>query len=386
MSRPLNLMRRRACGFTLIELLVVIAIIAVLIALLLPAVQAAREAARRAQCVNNMKQIGLAIHNYHQTNDCFPPAGLVARNEGTPGNFRLNASFSAQARMLGFTEQSALYNAANFALNVDQDAYDIWANLTVIRTRLALYLCPSDQAPAWNMTGTAPLTSNVAPGCNYFASTGSSLEWASASNTQYPAVANTASGPPNGPFVVGGPAIGIAAINDGTSNPIAFGEWRVGSGVYATVTIPTDIIMMGALPAGVTRNTPTVNMPLGSAGLLPWLQQCAANVANTADRGNRKTVSLGESWSLGLPSYSIGNVLLAPNPKYPNCNDSLASGSGGNAVNKAGVYTLSSRHPGGANILMCDGSVRFLKDSTNLVTVWSLGSRAQGEVLSSDSF
>src|SRR5262249_33083100 len=211
MSHSLALMRLRARGFTLIELLVVIAISAVLIALLLPAVQAAREAARRAQCVNNLKQIGLAMHNYHQTNDCFPPAGLVARNEGTPGQFRLNASFSAQARMLSFTEQAPLYNAANFALNVDQDGYDVWANISVIRTRLAMYLCPSAFAPAWNMTGTQPLQSNVAPGCNYFASTGSSLEWANASSAQYPGVANTVGGPPNGPFIVGGPAIGIAA-------------------------------------------------------------------------------------------------------------------------------------------------------------------------------
>ncbi|MBX6314214.1 MAG: DUF1559 domain-containing protein, partial [Isosphaeraceae bacterium] len=152
---------------------------------------------------------------------------------------------------------------------------------------------------------------------------------------------------------------------------------------YNLVTIPTDIVMIGSLPAGVSRNTPTVNMPLGSGGFLPWLQQCAASVSNPGNRGNRKTVSLGESWALGLPSYSLGNVLLPPNPKYPNCNNSTGSG---NAVNKPGVYTLSSRHPGGANVLMCDGSVRFLKDSTNMQTVWALGSRAQGEIISADAF
>src|SRR4051794_22969991 len=98
-------------GFTLIELLVVIAIIAVLIALLLPAVQAAREAARRSQCVNNLKQIGLALHNYHSTNDCFPSAAIPTRKSDlTVGN---NNSFSAQARLLGFMEQKPIYDATN---------------------------------------------------------------------------------------------------------------------------------------------------------------------------------------------------------------------------------------------------------------------------------
>src|SRR5262245_40294229 len=107
--------RSRRLGFTLIELLVVIAIIAVLIALLLPAVQAAREAARRAQCVNNMKQIGLALHNYHSTNDCFPPGGLPTIVPGTLA-ISANSSFSALARLLNSVEQAPLYNAANFVV------------------------------------------------------------------------------------------------------------------------------------------------------------------------------------------------------------------------------------------------------------------------------
>ena len=88
-------------------------------------------------------------------------------------------------------------------------------------------------------------------------------------------------------------------------------------------------------------------------------------------------------WAWGLPGFSFGNVVLAPNPKTPNC--SVDTGSS-NTIWNPGIWTLSSRHPGGANVLMADGSVRFLKDSTSLQTVWALGSRAQGEVISSDSY
>src|SRR5262249_38132706 len=106
-------------AFTLIELLVVIAIIAVLIALLLPAVQSAREAARRSQCVNNMTQIGLGLHNYHQTSDCFPTGAFITRD--APGTTRANGSFSAVARMLNFMEQQALYNAMDFSISHRND-------------------------------------------------------------------------------------------------------------------------------------------------------------------------------------------------------------------------------------------------------------------------
>lgn len=94
-----------------------------------------------------------------------------------------------------------------------------------------------------------------------------------------------------------------------------------------------------------------------------------------------KSTTIGEAWTLSQPSHTLGNMLVPPNPKTPNCNI-----SNGNNVNQPGVYGLSSYHPGGANVLMTDGSVRFLKDSTNIQTIWALGSCAGGEVISADAY
>src|SRR5271157_319813 len=116
----MEFLRRSRRGFTLIELLVVIAIIAVLISLLLPAVQSAREAARRAQCTNNLKQIGLAMHNYHTANNTFPPGTAASYNTQNPGCIAW-MGWSAQALMLNYLEQAPLYNAANFSLDPIED-------------------------------------------------------------------------------------------------------------------------------------------------------------------------------------------------------------------------------------------------------------------------
>ncbi len=360
---------RREWGFTLIELLVVIAIIAVLIALLLPAVQAAREAARRAQCVNNLKQIGLGLHNYHSVNDVFPPGGLYRANSSNPaGTPAVNLDFSAHVRILGSMEQMPLYNSVNWSIGSINDA-NFQANTTVTTSRLNVFLCPSATWPGWSGIGLP----GIAPGNSYFESCGSSLEYNG----------TMTGGAPNGMFMVGGSSIGIRDVQDGTSNTIAFGEWRIGDGNLSIVSVPSDIVYVGAYPQGVSRNKPPMNLPLmGAAVFQQWTQQCSAAVGSSGREEH--TSELGEYWACAINAMALGNCLLAPNPQVPNCTTTKNSATAG--LTGPGMYTLSSFHPSGGNVLLADGSVRFLKSSTNLQTIWSLGSRAQGEVISADAY
>ncbi len=258
-------------------------------------------------------------------------------------------------------------------------------NYTVTETRLSGFLCPSSPPP----TCTAIDFPTTATGNNYFASSGSSIEVTADMSASSPcyvapwcsAVANPA--PPNGMFYfIGytGRPVTIAGIRDGLSNTVAFGEWKVGDGNKNQFTVPTDLVSVPAAsnPFAALRFTPNINMPAGAAALTAYISLCASDQGVPADEIARYA-SLGESWALSLGQYTRGNLLVAPNPKTSNCN-----WSGGLA--SPGLWSLSSYHPGGANVLLADGSVRFLKDSTSQPTVWALGSIAQGEIISADSY
>lgn len=214
-------------GFTLIELLVVIAIIAILIALLLPAVQQAREAARRTQCRNNLKQIGLALHNYHDTHSVFPPGQLRGRNPSSGLEFGNGASWGAF--LLPFMDQAPLYNRLNFNCGITQ-ASSGCPNNALVRTLGAIpgVICPSDaERPALRAAhgSTEPNYIPSAPATSYFGTIGPFNTWG---DSGAPRVSG-------GIFTIDpGPRVNISAITDGTTNTIAVGEqtYRVWTGGY----------------------------------------------------------------------------------------------------------------------------------------------------------
>ena len=319
---------RHRRGFTLIELLVVIAIIAVLIALLLPAVQAAREAARRTQCVNNLKQMALAVNNYESTNNCYPGGSYSNFNSGVVP-YKYPENFSVFVRLLPYTEQSPVYNAVNFNLTGSNHE-----NITIQGVKLAALTCPSDPntqsliiqqtnqagspgSPGWSYNLVMP----PPPGTWTLAFSSYAACVGTFGNGGY----NTSYDPPksgcssefanyNG-VIYNDSSVRIASVTDGTSNTIMFGEH-----CHQNLLI----------------NDPT----FGAAD---------------------------NSWFSGRWYDTLFATMYPPNLK------TNAPGTNGLALTGTGNYyyptVATSQHPGGANFAFCDGSVKFLKDTINS---WSL--------------
>jgi prepilin-type processing-associated H-X9-DG protein len=354
--------------------LVVIAIIGVLIALLLPAVQAAREAARRSQCTNNLKQLALASANYESANQCYPPGGLpcLATDGATAGGW---GTWSAHAFMLGYLEQAPLYNSINFWI-VNQGGGGAgslpgaWMNSTAVATRINSFLCPSSDLP----NSTLPYSNARSPGNNYFASVGPCMGFHGdyGPNSQ-----------PVGMFYFGGPAVTAASVTDGTSNTIAFGEWRTGDFKSGKLSIPQDVIRLMNNPNNdLGWDSPLYNMPAGANAFLGYLNLAVQAAPGSIGNGDLNRSWLGETWSTSMFGRGLGNTLLPPNSNFPNFELSPWCGD----FDCWGNFGLSSFHPAGANVSFADGSVRFLKSSTNMQVVWAVGSRNNGETISSDAY
>jgi len=375
----------RPVGFTLIELLVVIAIIAVLIALLLPAVQSAREAARRAQCVNNLKQLGLAFANYEANQGSYPMS-YAQRAIWDPTNACNTAEdsgwgdWSPQAQLMGYLEQNAVYNSLNFSIASAANGLDNGVQATAILTKVASFLCPSSP-PAIGLLYCCAIIpgSNTNPGNNYWGSVGPTVcPWLSANPPGIFAIMA------NGIGQSGTAKIGVSTITDGTSNTIAFSEWRMGDFNQNQLSIQDAIDIKQNVGNFGCWNNMNNNSSMPGAGLpafTAFLQTCAGAAPGTLGTKYNKS-TLGSEWAQGMLGHTLGTTLLAPNSSYPNCNMEPWGGD----MDAPTMLNMSSYHPGGANMAMADGSVRFVKSSTAMQVIWALGSKAGGEVISADQY
>ncbi|MFO0817502.1 MAG: DUF1559 domain-containing protein [Pirellulales bacterium] len=328
-------------GFTLVELLVVIAIIGVLVALLLPAVQAAREAARRTACNNNLKQLGLAMHNFHDVNGKFP------RNYRQVGGNAWEA-LSANYFILPFVEQQPLFdmqepNLSNWG----------WTYSNTMNTRLAVFLCPS--TPAGNRRGTHPHGWD-GPGGNYAWSTGSSIETVWAGDRFNGIIAYQVDRT-------------MADVTDGLSNTLLASELLAGSGqTGGSGKFPNDVFYTGNGPfnAVVNRDFPTL-AELNVIG----------TTAKSSPIGYKS--NNGNMWAWYAAAFSTLNTAAPPNWSFPSAGGDCCPG--GSHDWGFGIIPPRSKHPGVVNALLGDASVRTIANTVDVLTFQRLGNRRDGQPL-----
>lgn len=353
-------------GFTLIELLVVIAIIAVLISLLLPAVQSAREAARRAQCVNNLKQMGLALHGYHDIHGSFP-MGAMFGIVSPPATYQAKQNLSPHVAMLPFLEQTAVYNAFNLIWGCEDNA-GTWVykvQRTAQTAQLKMYLCPSDVYSGKSNNNATTNTNN------YYGSVGTTTNLTNSST----GIASLANVETSG-FFGFQRVYNMAASTDGLSNTIAFSEAVVGNPNQGYRQRNVGLNRVTAIPAAALLTNAAAN----PAATLQGLKACTA--AWQSGSGGSIDRQRGQNWAHGAMAFTLFNTIATPNHSqdmWTHCSN-VSSGA-------LGVYSnADSFHPGGVNACMGDGSVKFLKDSVNQQVYWGLGTRNGGEVISADAY
>ncbi len=340
--------RRRSRGFTLIELLVVIAIIAILIALLLPAVQQAREAARRTQCKNNLKQIGLALHNYHDVAQAFPPGGTtcsacVCDNLTTPSYRTGNIGHNFTADILPYLDQAPLYNRLNWSVAGSYESFlsPSSAMSIAVGTVVPAYKCPSSVLPGVLVGGNSL---NVNFGI-----------------LEYVGLAGQNPSAPDGTFYVNS-KIGLSKFTDGASNTIVVGEY---SGL-AKGTPPSA-------PAQTIQQASRISVD----GVV-WYGFYNAHIGAPPSNSPTGIVSgAGGNWTASWAVKLLQKVQYgyspAPNVAYVT---SVAKTLAPNSI----TQSLKSGHTGGVHVLMGDGTVRFISDSIDAQTLLNLSTIAGGEV------
>ena len=353
---------RSSRGFTLIELLVVIAIIAVLVALLLPAVQQACEAARRTQCRNNLRQMGLALHNYESTYSRFPMAGTR------------DSDFSVQSRLLPFVEQGNLQSLLDFTETAFSGGWSGKAPdprfVTAFATPIPLFLCPSDPAPAV-ITVDFSGTTYAYGGLNYMASTGSATDLNYDFNTVTDGIFYQYSGNT------------FRDITDGASNTVVMSETVRSVGPDFTIPagqvpkFPYQATLNGSAGLG---STSTPGLPAGGAwaafanasGLLsnPDLSQIVPTLSGWRGGESPALRGRGTSWAFTGAINCMTNGYLPPNSRLPDV-----------VTHWTGFFGPRSFHTGSANVLMGDGSVRTLSDSMDTSLAHALHSKNGGEVV-----
>jgi prepilin-type N-terminal cleavage/methylation domain-containing protein len=353
---------RAMLGFTLIELLVVIAIIAVLIALLLPAVQAAREAARRSQCVNNLKQLGIAIQNYIDVNGALPP---TSNTFPAPAGIGSTNNFSMKTRMLPYMEQQALFNALN-----QSNQYNEAPNGTATSTQINTFLCPSD--PTRINRGMSMYPGHDFGDNNYYNNLGLCL---TLNGNQF-------DGPAYSMGTNYGPIVTPASIVDGTSSTAIFSESIKGLEVSGTSSAPW-LTWVSGTPFSTTTPSPTA--PAGSPSLQFTLQVIGATCQSSSKVGG--LISKGYSWALQSPGGGGGySHIMPPNKKACSFSNLDTNTPNSYTFANATMFGASSYHPGGVDVGFLDGTVRFIKDSVNLGAWGAIATKAGGEVVSADSF